>query len=146
MAQQGGLNAVEERRVKPSGPAAAKAADLLQRYTVRIEKEVEQERREVGRLRAELHELIDIRYDMANAITELRSDLAAKGRYSVDGAILGQARAGQKDGCAAGSRARSGVASRFVLWLGQCSAERPNPAATGAASPACAPVGPETDD
>lgn len=76
--------------VKPSGPAATKADDLIRRYTVRIEKEIEEGRKEVERLRAELHELIDVRHDVADAITELRGELAAKGMYSADPIIPGQ--------------------------------------------------------
>ena len=93
MAQPGGG---VEQPVKPSGPAATKAADLMQRYTGRIEKEIEQGRKEAERLCAELHELIDVRNDMANAIAELRGDLAAKGTYSADAGALEQAPAQEK--------------------------------------------------
>jgi hypothetical protein len=79
-----------QQPVKPTGPAAKKADDLIQGYTARIEKEIEQGRKEVERLRAELHELIDVRYEMAAAITDLRGDLAAKGTYSADPIIYGQ--------------------------------------------------------
>jgi chorismate mutase len=68
--------------VKPTGPAAKKADELIQAYTSRIEKEIDQGRKEVDRLRAELHELIDVRYAMSDAIAELRGELAAKGTYS----------------------------------------------------------------
>ncbi len=80
----------KEERVKPSGPAAKKAGELLRGYTSRIEKEIEQGHKEVQRLRAELHELIDVRYDMAEAISELRGELAANGTYSADPLIHGQ--------------------------------------------------------
>ena len=70
--------------VKPTGPAAKKADDLIRAYTGRIEKEIDQGRKDVERLRAELHELIDVRYAMTEAIAELRGDLATKGVYSTD--------------------------------------------------------------
>jgi hypothetical protein len=70
--------------VKPTGPAAKKAEDLLKAYTTRIEKEIDQGHKEVVRLRAELHELIDARDAMADAIAELRGELATKGTYSTD--------------------------------------------------------------
>jgi hypothetical protein len=70
--------------VKPTGPAAKKAEELIKAYTTRIEKEIDQGRKEVGRLRAELHELIDVRDAMADAIAELRGELATKGTYSTD--------------------------------------------------------------
>ncbi len=76
--------------VKPTGPAAKKADDLIQGYMARIEKEIDQGRKELERLRAELHELIDLRYEMAAAIADLRGDLASKGTYSSDPAIYGQ--------------------------------------------------------
>jgi hypothetical protein len=92
MAQSGGLGgARDEQRVKPSGPAATKADELIRGYTARIEKEIEQGHKEVQRLRAELHELIDVRYDMAEAISELRGELASKGTYSSDALTHGQA-------------------------------------------------------
>src|SRR5271156_4584304 len=70
------------RPVKPTGPAAKKANDLIQAYTARIEKEIEQGRKEVERLRTELHELIDVRDAMAEAIAGLRGEMATKGTYS----------------------------------------------------------------
>jgi chorismate mutase len=76
--------------VKPTGPASKKADDLIRSYTTRIEKEIEQGRKELERLRAELHELIDIRFEMAAAIAELRGDLATKGTYSADPLSDGQ--------------------------------------------------------
>ena len=55
MAQSGGnanQGAVEDGQpVKPTGPAAKKADDLIRGYTARIEKEIEQGRKEVERLR-----------------------------------------------------------------------------------------------
>jgi hypothetical protein len=78
----GGGGALPTEPVKPTGPAAKKADDLIRAYTARIEKEIEQGRKEVDRLRAELHELIDVRYEMDAAIAELRGDLASKGTYS----------------------------------------------------------------
>jgi hypothetical protein len=94
MAQFGGNGipvAVQaEEPVKPTGPSAKKADDLMRRYTARIEKEIAQGQKEIERLRAELHELIDVRDDMAKAIVELRADLAAKGTYSADPVILNQ--------------------------------------------------------
>ncbi len=79
----------EHEPVKPTGPAAKRADDLIQAYTTRIEKEIEQERREIDQLRAQLHELIDLRYEVATAIADLRADLAAKGSYSADPVIIG---------------------------------------------------------
>ncbi len=79
------------RPVKPTGPAAKKADDLIQAYTARIEKEIEQGRKEVERLRGELHELIDVRYAMAEAIAELRGEMATKGTYSADLVVNAQA-------------------------------------------------------
>ena len=95
MAQYGGNVANQgaghdDRPVKPTGPAAKKADDLIRGYTTRIEKEIEQERKELERLRAELHELIDLRFEMAEAIAELRGDLATKGTYSADPLNYGQ--------------------------------------------------------
>ena len=70
--------------VKPTGPAAKKASELIASHTARIEKEIDQGRKEVERLRAELHELIDVRYAMSEAIAELRGELATNGTYSSD--------------------------------------------------------------
>ena len=80
----------DQQALRPSGPAAKKADDLIQGYTARIEKEIEQGRKEVDRLRAELHELIDLRFEMAAAIADLRGDMAAKGTYTADPIIYGQ--------------------------------------------------------
>ena len=95
MAQFGGGAPVpggdhDEKPVKPTGPAAKKADDLIRGYTTRIEKEIEQGRKELERLRTELHELIDIRFEMAAAIADLRGDLATKGTYSADPLSYGQ--------------------------------------------------------
>jgi predicted RNase H-like nuclease (RuvC/YqgF family) len=70
--------------VKPTGPAAKKAEELIKAYTARIEKEIDQGRKEVERLRSELHELIDVRCAMSEAIADLRGELATKGTYSAD--------------------------------------------------------------
>ena len=78
--------ASNERPAKPSGPAAKKASDLIARYTARIEKEIELYRKEVARLRAELRELVDLRYAITDAIAELRGELAAKGTYHAENA------------------------------------------------------------
>ncbi len=67
---------------RPDGPAARKAEDLLNAYTARIEKEIAEGRKEVDRLRAELHELVDLRYAMSVAIADLKGELATKGVYS----------------------------------------------------------------
>ncbi len=90
IAQRGGAD-VSEDRVKPTGAAAKKADDLIRSYTARIEKEIDQGRKEAARLRAELHELIDVRQEMIDAIAELRGDLASKGAYSAEGPFYGQA-------------------------------------------------------
>jgi chorismate mutase len=79
-----------DKPVKPTGPAAKKADDLIRSYTARIEKEIAQGQKEIERLRGELHELIDVRDDMAKAIVDVRADLASKGTYSADLAIIGQ--------------------------------------------------------
>jgi hypothetical protein len=91
MAQPGGADQGAEKTpppVKPTGPAAKKADDLIRSYTARIEKEIALGEKEVDRLRGELHELIDVRDDMAKAIAEVRADLAAKGTYRADPAIV----------------------------------------------------------
>jgi hypothetical protein len=92
MAQFGGgavQGAVKsEPPVKPTGPAAQKADDLIRSYTARIEKEIALDQKELDRLRAELHELIDVRDDMAKVIAEVRADLAAKGTYGADPVIV----------------------------------------------------------
>jgi hypothetical protein len=80
--------AQDEQPVKPTGPAAKKADDLIRSYTARIEKEIGQDRKELDRLRVELKELIDFRYEMATAIAEIRGDLAAKGKYSGEPVVV----------------------------------------------------------
>jgi hypothetical protein len=125
-AQQGGF--VEQKLVKPSGPAAKKADDLIRGYTSRIEKEIDQGHKEVQRLRTELHELIDIRYDMAEAIAELRGELAANGTYSTDPLIHRQPAA--QDSKAAPPQAqgpRQGMAARRDLFYGLGSAMPKDP-------------------
>jgi hypothetical protein len=91
MAQPGGADQGAEKTpppVKPTGPAAKKADDLIRSYATRIEKEIALGEKELDRLRGELHELIDVRDDMAKAIAEVRADLAAKGTYRADPAIV----------------------------------------------------------
>jgi hypothetical protein len=121
-------DAVDQKRVKPSGPAAKKADDLIRGYTSRIEKEIDQGHKEIQRLRTELHELIDIRYEMAEAIAELRGELAASGTYSADPLIHGQP-AGQDSKAAAPQvqGARQGMASRRDLFYGLGSAMPKDP-------------------
>lgn len=120
MAQPG---ARVEQPVKPSGPAARKADDLIRGYTSRIEKEIDQGHKEVQRLCAELHELIDVRYDMAEAISELRGELAANGTYSADPLIHGQpAGDGKKETSPQEQGQAPGVGSRRDLFYGLGSA------------------------
>ena len=78
---------VAPKPVKPSGPAARKAEELIKAYTARIEKEIDQGHKEIDRLRAELHELIDVRDAMADAIADLRGELATKGTFSADSVV-----------------------------------------------------------
>ena len=78
-----------EPPVKPTGPAAKKADDLIRTYTARIENEIVHAQKELDRLRGELHELIDVRDDMAKAIADVRADLAAKGTYGADPVVVG---------------------------------------------------------
>jgi hypothetical protein len=82
---------VAPKPVKPSGPAARKAEGLIKAYTARIEKEIVQGHKEIERLRAELHELIDVRDAMAEAIAGLRGELATKGTFSADPVAPAQA-------------------------------------------------------
>jgi hypothetical protein len=91
MAQPGGCDQGAEKTpppVKLTGPAAKKADDLIRSYATRIEKEIALGEKELDRLRGELHELIDVRDDMAKAIAEVRADLAAKGTYRADPGIV----------------------------------------------------------
>ncbi|MFI5459110.1 MAG: hypothetical protein ACHRXM_27085 [Isosphaerales bacterium] len=116
----------DDQPVKLTGPAAKKADDLIRGYTARIEKEIEQARKEVDRLRAELHELIDVRYEMAAAIADLRGELAAKGTYSAD--LIGQGQVGAQDRTAAPPQAqRQAMAFRRDLLYGLGSALPKNP-------------------
>src|SRR5262249_47157656 len=126
MAQLAG--AVDQKPVKPSGPAAKKADDLIRGYTSRIEKEIDQGHKEIQRLRTELHELIDIRYEIGEATADLRGELAANGTYSADPLIHRQPAA--KDSQAAPPQAqgpRQGMASRRDLFYGLGSAMPKNP-------------------
>ena len=50
MAQPSVDNVNNQQPVKPTGPAAKKADELIRGYTARIEKEIEQGRKEVERL------------------------------------------------------------------------------------------------
>jgi hypothetical protein len=121
MAQQGGLGNQNAPQVNPpvklTGPAAKKADDLIKGYTARIEKEIEQSRKEIERLRAELHELIDVRYDIVATIAELRGELAAKGTYSAEPTMNGQA-AGQDVNATQGQGPGNRVRRDFLYGLG----------------------------
>jgi len=124
-AQQGGGEgnqdaAQDAQRVKPTGPAAKKADDLIRGYTARIEREVEQGRKEVDRLRAELHELIDLRHEMTAAIAELHGELASKGTYSDD--PIFDARAATQDAKPAPQGQGQGMVLRRDLFYGLGSA------------------------
>ncbi len=127
----------DEQPVKPTGPAAKKADELIRGYTARIEKEIGQDRKELERLRAELKELIDLRYEMTTAIAEIRGDLAAKGTYSGEPCHCSRPgrHPGQEDGAAAGARARDHVPSRLLLRPGQCATERAESRTTRAVAP-----------
>jgi hypothetical protein len=119
-----------EQPVKPSGPAATKADDLIRDYTARIEKEIDQGHKELQRLRAELHELIDVRFEMTEAIAELRGDLASKGTYSADPGNYGQAATQGNQATSTPPQAqgqRQGAASRRDLFYGLGSAMPKNP-------------------
>jgi membrane fusion protein, multidrug efflux system len=110
------------KRVKPSGPAAKKADELIRSHTAWIEKDIEQSRKEVERLRAELHELIDVRCEMATAIAELRGELAASGTYSADVAIAGQEATPDKKASPPSQGIMQGVKFRQDLLYGLGSA------------------------
>jgi hypothetical protein len=121
---------VAQPPVKPSGPAATKADDLIRGYTARIEKEIDQGHKELARLRAELHELIDVRFDMAEAIAELRGDLASKGTYSADAVIYGQGATQGNQAASTPAQAqvqRQGGAFRRDLFYGLGSAMPKDP-------------------
>jgi hypothetical protein len=118
--------------VKPSGPSATKADELIRDYTARIEKEIDQGHKELKRLRAELHELIDVRYDMAEAIAELRGDLASKGTYSADAVNYGQAatqgnQATTAQAPAQGQGQRSALRRDLFYGLGSAMPKDPTP-------------------
>jgi hypothetical protein len=115
--------AERERPVKPTGPAAKKADDLIRAYTVRIEKEIAQGRKEVERLRAELHELIDVRDAMADAIAELRGELATKGTYSANPVVNAPAAPKTANAPASGTPIRRD----FVYGLGTSLSTEPTP-------------------
>jgi chorismate mutase len=130
MAQQGGLGNQNAPQVNPpvklTGPAAKKADDLIKGYTARIEKEIEQSRKEIERLRAELHELIDVRYDIAATIAELRGELAAKGTYSAEPIVNGQA-VGQDQNSMQGQGPGNRVRRDFLYGLGSALPKDPTP-------------------
>ncbi len=131
MAQPGGndnQNTPQENQpVKLTGPAAKKADDLIKAYSARIEKEIDQARKEIERLRAELHELIDVRSEMAATIAEVRGELAAKGTYSAE-LIIGPA--ATQDQNTAPSQTQ-GPANRFrrdiIYGLGSALPKDPTP-------------------
>ena len=109
--------------VKPTGPAAKKADDLIRAYTTRIEKEIEQGRKEVERLRTELHELIDVRDAMVDAVAELRGELATKGTYSADPVVNAQAPPKNAIAPASGPQFHRD----FVYGLGSALPDEPTP-------------------
>jgi hypothetical protein len=132
MAQSGG-NARrsatgEDQPVKLTGPAAKKADDLIRGYTARIEKEIEQDRKELERLRAELKELIDLRFEMATAIAEIRGELAAKGAYSTDAVFVGQVDTPDRKAAATKGQGQ-GIGVRRDLFYGLGSALPTEPTA-----------------
>jgi chorismate mutase len=118
----------ENQPVKLTGPAAKKADDLIKGYTARIEKEIEQARKEIERLRTELHELIDVRYEMAATIAELRGELAAKGTYSAEPIVYGQAAAQEQNTTQAEGQG-PGIRFRrdFLYGLGSALPKDPSP-------------------
>jgi DNA repair exonuclease SbcCD ATPase subunit len=135
MAQPGGNAgqgiAQDEQLVKPTGPAAKKADELIRGYTARIETEIGQDRKELERLRAELKELIDLRYEMATAIAEIRGDLAAKGTYSGDPVVMlqGQADAHDRKTAPPQQGPMQGITFRrdFFYGLGSALPKEPSP-------------------
>ena len=137
LAQRGA--AMNEQVVRPTGPAAKKADELIRGYTARIEKEIEQEKKELERLRAEQHDLIDLRFAMAEAIAEIRGDLASKGTYSGDPVVYGQVGPQEKNTAAAAAAPRQGIAYSRDLFYGLGSAlcrktPRPSSASSFASS------------
>ncbi len=113
---------------KPTGPAAKKAEELIRGYTARIEKEIDQDRKELERLRGELKELIDLRYEMGTAIAEIRGELAAKGTYSADPIIQNQADTQErKPTPATGPMQRMGFRRDLFYGLGSALPKDPTP-------------------
>jgi hypothetical protein len=129
MAQTGGNSnqevANDERPAKPTGPAAKKADDLIRAYTARIEKEIEQGRKEVDRLRTELHELIDVRDAMAEAIAGLRGEMASKGTYS--GEMFAPVQSAPKPAPAPAPAMATQFHRDFVYVLGSALPKEPTP-------------------
>jgi hypothetical protein len=129
MAQTGGNSnqevANDERPAKPTGPAAKKADDLIRAYTARIEKEIEQGRKEVDRLRTELHELIDVRDAMAEAIAGLRGEMASKGTYS--GEMFAPVQSAPKPASAPAPAMATQFHRDFVYVLGSALPREPTP-------------------
>ena len=132
MAQRGGngnQNTPQENQpVKLTGPAAKKADDLIKGYTARIEKEIDQARKEIERLRTELHELIDVRSEMAATIAEVRVSWRRRGRTCTEP----HHRAGgryrtEHIARRAGTRARESVPSRPLLRPGGRLPKDPTP-------------------
>jgi chorismate mutase len=122
------VEAQDEAPVRPSGPAAKKADELIRAYIARIEKEVDQSRKEVDRLRAELHELIDIRSEIASAIAELRGELATLGTYSAAPLASGQVAAQEKTPGPPAQEQRMMRASRDLFYgLGSALPKDPTP-------------------
>jgi hypothetical protein len=116
---------VAQDPVKPTGPAAKKADDLIRAYTARIEKEIEQGRKEVERLRTELHELIDVRDAMAEAIAGLRGEMATKGTYS--GEMFVPVQAAPVRGSAPAPAMAMQYHRDFVYGLGSALPKEPTP-------------------
>jgi hypothetical protein len=116
---------VAQDPVKPTGPAAKKADDLIQAYTARIEKEIEQGRKEVERLRTELHELIDVRDAMAEAIAGLRGEMATKGTYS--GEMFVPVQSAPKPAPAPNPAMATRYHRDFVYGLGSALPKEPTP-------------------
>ena len=117
---------------RPDGPAARKAEDLLNAHIARIEKENAEGRKEVDRLRAELHELVDVRYATSIAIADLKGELATKGVYSSNNLPVN---AQPAPGMTPGSPIRHGVSPRLALRTRQRLTERPHSRTTRATSP-----------
>jgi hypothetical protein len=74
--------------VKPTGPAAKKADDLIQGYTARIEQEIDQGRKEVEETRTEVDTLV-------YKLLELRAGIPASyGGFGGMGGMMGGGMAG----------------------------------------------------